>query len=149
MTQQSGFSTLLARYGTRREDWPRRYRLVLPLLLSIPANRDSWSALAAEEKALENLFQCESGGLEMSSALMQRLAVISERPQQNVLREPANDELALRRLLPIGVSTAMASLVLGVAVGFSDVSAPLFGDDAQYVDLGSVEASAWLQSEEL
>lgn len=137
------FSGLIARHGTRSEQWPYLLRLLLPVFLSIESCSRCWQAAQIEEDHLKNLYANSLTVLEPSGGLKARLAAIAQ-PRKQLVREP---------FIPVwrwSVATAMASALLGVVLGAGGYFADYTDLDTYTLDAtASYEVSNWIAGTDL
>lgn len=143
MSSESRFDKKLAAYGPDLDEWPLIWRLLLLLLLRLqPAAAKKWSTAVEEQQRMEKLFK-QLPELALSPQMQARLTSISARPQASQSRVPA---LPVWRL---GMSTALASVMLGFLLGAGGLLAPPgAAADFELDSTANYEVSAWLAEAE-
>lgn len=137
------FDKQLTAYGSDIKAWPLWWRVVLPLLLKLqPKLAKQWHAALEDERRMERMLT-QLPQLTLSPQMQARLASISSRPQASLGPTPT---LPVWRL---GMSTALASVMLGFLLGAGGLLAP--PDAAADFELDSTanyEVSEWLAEAE-
>ena len=136
------FCQCLVRYGSDAGQWPALANVYRRAALVLSENcRQRWRDTAREDAALTALCRGGMPELDVDGALMARLQRIPNRHPRAFRARP---------LLPgwrTGLVTAMASAVLGIAIGYSGLIES--GDEALYRELvADYQVSVWLAEQE-
>ncbi|MBD2859788.1 hypothetical protein IB286_12315 [Spongiibacter sp. KMU-158] len=130
------FQQLLMRFGGRASDWPLAWRVCLSLLLLFPANRQVWLDAQAQDASLSSFFHSHVDDIELSDQFMRRLQNISDQAQHGAV-VPTEVEALDRRILSYGFGGALASLALGVLLGYTSVFGSLLADQTLADEAGN------------
>lgn len=145
MPFEQRFRQLLERRGGAVDQWPLGWRLLWRLVLRYRADCVGWVDQANREARQLQQMMTALPTLAVSDGLQARLMAISARPRPLPLPVSAS-----RSISPwgVGMSTALASVMLGFLLGAGGVVAPLDSPDGFEIDSdASYEVSAWLVEE--
>ncbi|GAA4081732.1 hypothetical protein [Zhongshania borealis] len=139
------------RFGSKRGEWPLWRRFFLSLFIAFNHScRQDWLAVQREVNPADTEFlQRYSGGLEeiaVSDGLQRRLQAIAARPQQGVTQSRL--PLEATKHIPfwqLSFASAMASAILGVAIGAGGYVDEFSDPDVSYMEISmAYDVSDWL-----
>ncbi|AMO69201.1 hypothetical protein DOK_06607 [gamma proteobacterium BDW918] len=148
---QKFLANTLRNFGSNRNTWPRWRQFLLSICTALSdACRQDWQAaqskVNAADTALAQTYIDGVAELAVSSAMARRLHKITAQPQCRA--ELASEPGVMKTKMPfwqIGFASAMASAVLGVALGAGGYVAELSDFDAAYLETSmTYEVSDWL-----
>ena len=134
----------VARYGQEFHRWPRLWRWYVGMACRMNAETQQHFQALLQEECRYSAVLRELNDITPSEALQKRLAAISERPR------PQPISARQTPLWRLSMSTALASVMLGFALGAGGILVPDDSLAESYLDNSATvyEVSSWLAGEE-
>ncbi len=148
---QKFLANTLRNFGSNRNTWPRWRQFLLSICIALSdACRQDWQAaqrkVNAADTALAQTYVDGIAELTVSSVMTRRLHTITAQPQCRT--GLASESGVMKAKMPfwqISCASAMASAVLGVALGAGGYVAEFTDSDVAYLETSmTYEVSDWL-----